>query len=82
VDTASGACSLRAAVMAAIARPGSTITLPPGRYRLTIPPDPRLIIGDHGDPTTGDLNVDAPTTIRGARTTVIDADGQGRAFRI
>ncbi|MFJ5556827.1 CSLREA domain-containing protein [Streptomyces sp. NPDC093250] len=27
--TASGACSLRAAVMAANARPGSTITLPP-----------------------------------------------------
>ncbi|MGP4087216.1 choice-of-anchor Q domain-containing protein [Streptomyces sp. KR55] len=82
--TASGACSLRAAVMAANARPGSTITLPPGHYRLTIPPDPRLIIGDHPDPTTGDLNVDAPTMIRGAgaRSTVIDADHQDRVFRL
>ncbi|MFI9825066.1 choice-of-anchor Q domain-containing protein [Streptomyces sp. NPDC052013] len=82
--TASGACSLRAAVMAANAQPGSTITLPPGRYRLTIPPDPRLIIGDHPDPTTGDLNVDAPTTIQGtgARSTVIDADRADRVFRL
>ncbi|GAA2614263.1 MULTISPECIES: right-handed parallel beta-helix repeat-containing protein [Streptomyces] len=82
--TASGGCSLRAAVMAANARPGSTITLPPGHYRLTIPPDPRLIIGDHPDPTTGDLNVAAPTTIKGAgaRTTVIDANRLDRAFRM
>ncbi|MEV4331247.1 choice-of-anchor Q domain-containing protein [Streptomyces sp. NPDC049597] len=82
--TASGACSLRAAVTAANARPGSTITLPPGHYRLTIPPDPRLIVGDHPDPTTGDLNVDAPTTIEGAdaRSTVIDADRLDRVFRL
>ncbi|MGV9454864.1 choice-of-anchor Q domain-containing protein [Streptomyces sp. NPDC003635] len=82
--TASGTCSLRAAVMAANSRPGSTITLPPGHYRLTIPPDPRLINGDHPDPTTGDLNVDAPTTIKGsgARTTVIDANLLDRAFRL
>ncbi|MGX1566248.1 choice-of-anchor Q domain-containing protein [Streptomyces sp. NPDC055506] len=82
--TASGACSLRAAVMAANARPGSTITLPPGHYRLTIPPDPRLIIGDNPDPTTGDLNVAAPITIKGAgaRTTVIDANRLDRAFRM
>ncbi|MGW4537262.1 choice-of-anchor Q domain-containing protein [Streptomyces chartreusis] len=82
--TASGTCSLRAAVMAANARPGSTITLPPGHYRLTIPPDPRLIIGDNPDPTTGDLNVAAQTTIRGsgARTTVIDANHLDRAFRM
>ncbi|GGU41510.1 choice-of-anchor Q domain-containing protein [Streptomyces coeruleorubidus] len=82
--TASGTCSLRAAVMAANARPGSTITLPPGRYRLTIPPDPRLIIGDNPDPTTGDLNVDAPITIQGtgARSTVIDANRLDRVFRL
>ncbi|MET8894036.1 CSLREA domain-containing protein [Streptomyces albogriseolus] len=82
--TASGTCSLRAAVTAANARPGSTITLPPGHYRLTIPPDPRLIIGDHPDPTTGDLNVDAPTTIQGAgaRSTVIDANHLDRVFRL
>ncbi|MFF0001081.1 choice-of-anchor Q domain-containing protein [Streptomyces avermitilis] len=82
--TASGTCSLRAAVMAANSRPGSTIALPSGRYRLTIPPDPRLIIGDHPDPTTGDLNVDAPTTFTGAgaRATVIDANHLDRAFRL
>ncbi|MER5981366.1 right-handed parallel beta-helix repeat-containing protein [Streptomyces sp. NPDC001857] len=82
--TASGRCSLRAAVMAANARPGSTITLPTGHYRLTIPPDPRLIIGDNPDPTTGDLNVAAPVTIKGsgARTTVIDANRLDRAFRM
>jgi CSLREA domain-containing protein len=82
--TASGTCSLRAAVMAANARPGSTITLPPGHYRLTIPPDPRLIIGDNPDPTTGDLNITARTTIKGAgaRTTVIDANHLDRAFRM
>ncbi|WP_189133176.1 CSLREA domain-containing protein [Wenjunlia tyrosinilytica] len=82
--TRTGGCSLRAAVMAANARPGSTITLPAGRYRLTIPPNPRLIIGSHPDPSTGDLNVNAPTTIRGAgaRTTVIDANRIDRAFRM
>lgn len=81
---ASGACSLRAAVMAANSRPGSTITVPPGRYRLAIPPDPRLIIGSHPDPTTGDLNVEAPTTIKGsgARTTIIDANLLDRVFRL
>ncbi|MEU6371143.1 choice-of-anchor Q domain-containing protein [Streptomyces sp. NPDC046931] len=82
--TVSGACTLRAAVMAANARPGSEIVLPPGRYRLTIPPDPRLIIGSHPDPTTGDLNIEAPTTIRGvgARTTVVDANRLDRVFRV
>ncbi|KOX02441.1 hypothetical protein [Streptomyces sp. NRRL B-3648] len=45
--TAWGACSPRGAVMAANDRPGSTITLPPGRCRLTIPPEPRLVLGDH-----------------------------------
>ncbi|MGP3948224.1 choice-of-anchor Q domain-containing protein [Streptomyces sp. 7N604] len=82
--TAAGTCTLRAAVMAANSRPGSTIALPAGRYRLTIPPNPLLIIGSHPDPTTGDLNVNAPTTIRGAgaRATVIDADGTDRAFRM
>jgi CSLREA domain-containing protein len=82
--TATGTCSLRAAVMAANSRPGSTITLPAGGYRLTIPPNPLLVIGSHPDPSTGDLNINAPTTIRGAgtRTTVIDANRIDRAFRM
>ncbi|MFE9773363.1 hypothetical protein ACFYOV_17105 [Streptomyces sp. NPDC005931] len=37
-----------------------------GRYRLAIPPDPRKIVGSPPDPPTGDPNVDAPTTVRGA----------------
>ncbi|MEU9574798.1 choice-of-anchor Q domain-containing protein [Streptomyces massasporeus] len=82
--TTSGECSLRAVVMAANARPSSKVTLSPGHERLTIPPDSRLIIGDHPDPTTGDLNVDAPTTIHGtgARSTIIDTNRLDRAFRL
>ncbi|MCC3650618.1 CSLREA domain-containing protein [Streptomyces sp. S07_1.15] len=81
--TVAGTCSLRAAVMAANARPGSTITLPAGRYKLTIPPNPRLLIGPHVDPATGDLNVQAPTTVQGAgaRTTIIDGSRLDRVFR-
>ncbi|MER5462440.1 choice-of-anchor Q domain-containing protein [Streptomyces sp. NPDC002668] len=82
--TATGTCTLRAAVMAANAQPGSTIELSAGRYRLTIPPNPDLLNGRTADPTTGDLNVVAPTTIRGAgaRETVIDADHIDRVFRM
>ncbi|WP_328392788.1 right-handed parallel beta-helix repeat-containing protein [Streptomyces sp. NBC_00390] len=82
--TATGACTLRAAVMAANARPGSTIALPAGHYRLTIPPNPDLLNGRTADPTTGDLNILEPTTIQGdgARGTVIDAGGIDRVFRM
>ncbi|MFJ5778994.1 choice-of-anchor Q domain-containing protein [Streptomyces sp. NPDC093094] len=82
--TAAGACTLRAAVMAANARPGSTIVLPAGHYRLAIPPDPRYLNTRTADPTTGDLNVTAPTAFRGAgaRETVIDADHVDRVFRM
>ncbi|MFE9773598.1 choice-of-anchor Q domain-containing protein [Streptomyces sp. NPDC005931] len=82
--TAAGTCTLRAAVMAANAEPGSTIELPAGRYRLTIAPDPDLLNTRTADPTTGDLNVLAPTTIRGAgaRETVIDANHVDRVFRM
>jgi hypothetical protein len=82
--TATGTCTLRAAVMAANARPGSTIELPAGHYRLTIPPNPDLLNGRTADPTTGDLNILEPTTIEGAgaRGTVIDAGGIDRVFRM
>ncbi|MEU0374834.1 hypothetical protein ABZ070_32435, partial [Streptomyces sp. NPDC006283] len=75
--TATGTCTLRAAVMAANARPGSTIELPAAHYRLTIPPNPDQLNGRTADPTTGDLNILEPTTIRGggARGTIIDAGG-------
>ncbi|MFF3246399.1 choice-of-anchor Q domain-containing protein [Streptomyces sp. NPDC002870] len=82
--TATGTCTLRAAVMAANARPGSTIELPAGHYRLTIPPNPDLLNGRTADPTKGDLNILEPTTIQGAgaRGTVIDAGGIDRVFRM
>ncbi|WP_432188088.1 choice-of-anchor Q domain-containing protein [Streptomyces sp. Tue6028] len=82
--TAEGTCTLRAAVMAANAQPGSTIQLPAGRYRLEIPPNPDLLNGRTADPTTGDLNITAPTTVQGAgaRDTVIDADHIDRVFRM
>ncbi|MGW5640850.1 choice-of-anchor Q domain-containing protein [Streptomyces sp. NPDC003832] len=82
--TAAGACTLRAAVMTANSQPGSTILLPAGRYRLAIPPNPDLLNGRTADPTTGDLNITAPTTVQGAgaRDTIIDADRTDRVFRM
>ncbi|MCZ7462299.1 right-handed parallel beta-helix repeat-containing protein [Streptomyces sp. WMMC940] len=82
--TATGTCTLRAAVMAANARPGSTIELPAARYRLTIPPNPDHLNGRTADPTTGDLNILEPTTIlgAGARKTIIDANHVDRVFRM
>ncbi|MET9026668.1 CSLREA domain-containing protein [Nocardia sp. NPDC004168] len=58
---ASGTCTLRAAVQVANARPGSTIVVLVGRYVLAIPPDPQKVQGRNADPTTGDLNLTAPT---------------------
>ncbi|WP_113704469.1 right-handed parallel beta-helix repeat-containing protein [Nonomuraea lactucae] len=82
--TAAGTCTLRAAVMAANAQPGSTIKLPAGRYRLTIPPDPGQLNTRQADPTRGDLNVTAPTTFQGvgARETIIDGNQIDRVFRM
>ncbi|MFE1290625.1 choice-of-anchor Q domain-containing protein [Streptomyces sp. NPDC058751] len=82
--TVTGTCTLRAAVMAANARPGSTIELPAAHYRLTISPDPDQLNGRTADPTKGDLNILEPTTIRGAgaRETIIDADHIDRVFRM
>lgn len=60
-------CSLREAVLAANADPGSTIVVPGGTYTLTQAPD--------AGPATGDLDVRAPTTIAGAGmgTTIVQA---------
>lgn len=51
-------CSLREAVIAANADPGSTVNVPAGTYTLTQGPD--------SGPATGDLDVTAATTIQGA----------------
>jgi CSLREA domain-containing protein len=70
------ACSLRAAVIAANADPGSTITVPAGRYTLTI-----AGTGEESA-ATGDLDVRAETTIEGAGSgsTIIDAAGLDRVI--
>jgi len=67
-----GQITLRSAVIAANANPGSTINIPAGTYTLTIP-------GDDGsvdpNPTIGDLDVLASVTIKGAGpgSTIIQA---------
>ncbi len=81
---AAGTCSLRAAVMAADASlRHTTIIVPAGRYRLTIPPRFRA-----DDPLTdfdlsrGALKLLRPVTIAGAgaRQTVVDGTGITRVF--
>jgi uncharacterized repeat protein (TIGR01451 family)/CSLREA domain-containing protein len=66
-----GDCSLREAVAAANAAPGSAITLPAGTYNLQLP-----------GPTYGGLNVTTGVSINGAgaNSTIVDAHGLGRAF--
>ncbi|MFI9505473.1 CSLREA domain-containing protein [Nocardia sp. NPDC052566] len=80
--TATGECTLRAAIQAANARPGSTIVLPAGRYLLTIPANPLNINGPLIDPTTGDLDITADTTVRGEgqEQTVIDGNRLDRVM--
>jgi hypothetical protein len=81
---AAGTCSLRAAVMVADASlRHTTIILPAGHYRLTIPPrfpadDPLTDF----DLSRGALKLLRPVTItgRGARQTVVDGTGITRVF--
>lgn len=82
--TVSGECSVRAAVQAANARPGSTIVIPAGRYVLTVAPNLLNTQGPFVDPTAGDLNITAATTIvgAGAEDTIIDANKIDRVFMI
>ncbi len=67
--TAGGACSLRDAVLYANAHANTTISVPPGLYKLTIPPSG----GDLA--TTGDLNLLADMTINGAGAGATTIDG-------
>ncbi|WP_157172724.1 CSLREA domain-containing protein [Nocardia exalbida] len=82
--TVAGACTLRAAVQTANARPGSTIVVPEGRYILMIRPDPQKVQGRNPDANTGDLNLTAATTLRGAGRdqTVLDAAGIDRVLSV
>lgn len=77
-DTSDGICdddcSLREAILSVIGQPGSTIQLPAGTYRLTIP---RGVRGNNapGPGTRGNLVVGSVLSIAGAGrdVTVLDA---------
>lgn len=73
-------CSLREAVQAANLVPGSTVIVPAGHYRLSLPP-PARTLNNPGDGSGGNLLVDAPMTITGAgrAATIIDARPSGEA---
>ena len=76
-----GSCTLRAAIQAADNSGGSsTITLPSGLFKLTIPST------GTDDPSTGDLDVKAGISVtisgQGAGATVIDANHIDRAFAV
>ena len=88
---ANGRCTLRAAVMEAdLATGRSTIIVPAGHFKLTIPPAyPTLLPAGHGtvdvpDPTTGDLDLTGTTTVEGAGPgrTVIDGNRLDRVFSV
>lgn len=75
--SASGACTLRAAIMETNTLPGvDTIILPPGTYDLSIPGEGELAAA------TGDLNISDSVTLTGAGTgqTLIDGHGLDRLF--
>src|SRR2546427_6833605 len=77
--TATGACSLRAAVQESRALPGGdTIILPSGRYVLTIAG------AGNNSATSGDLDISEELTIlgAGARTTIIDGNRLDRVFDV
>jgi CSLREA domain-containing protein len=69
--TTASVCSLRDAVVAADAAPGSAINLPAGHYTLNTGASP-----------LGQLDLTAATTIAGAgaRTTIVDGNGMSRVF--
>lgn len=78
-----GGCTLRAAVQEADAAGGaSTITVPAGRFRLTIRPVPEAGSILDMDAANGDLDLNADITIRGAGAgrTIVDGGGIDRVF--
>src|SRR4051812_2043041 len=82
--TANGDCTVRAAVMEANANPGSTIVIPAGLYRLTIPPLLGRAFTDYtlADAAHGNLKIFKPTRVEGAGrdTTVLDGGHLDRVF--
>ena len=72
-----GTCTLRAAIQEANLQNGVTITLNPGTYVLTIPPNDTLPLA-----ATGDLDLYGEVTISGggADKTIVDGGGVDRVF--
>ncbi|MDX6650078.1 MAG: hypothetical protein QOJ97_2029 [Solirubrobacteraceae bacterium] len=62
-------CSLREAVISANTTPGSTIEIPAGRVVLSIPG------GGENEAVTGDLDLTANTTVKGAGAAATTVDG-------
>jgi CSLREA domain-containing protein len=87
ITTDGGPCTLRAAVQEADTASGSTVVVPAGRFRLSIPPVaaesfPGSTLAVNG--AAGDLDIDQVMTVRGAGAgrTVIDGAGLDRVFAI
>src|ERR1700733_5654698 len=81
VSSHGGSCTLRAAVQAADNGGGaSTITVPAGNYKITIPPS------GSDDPSNGDLDINNDASLivtgAGAASTTIDANQLDRAFNV
>jgi LPXTG-site transpeptidase (sortase) family protein len=80
LDTADGACdsdcSLREAVVAANADPGSTIRVPAGPYSLTLP------AGGDDTASEGDLDITADVTITGEATPAVISSAAYRVFHV
>jgi hypothetical protein len=86
-SAAGGGCTLRAAVQEADAVSGSTVVVPAGDYRLSIPSSALespagSVLGV--DPASGDLDLTDRMTIKGAgaRQTIIDGEGLDRVFAV
>jgi CSLREA domain-containing protein len=86
--TSAGRCSLRAAVMEANATGGGTITLPAGRFGLTLAPSllDRIlqVVPLVGDDRGGDLDVKTAITFQGAgaERTIVDANQVHRVLHV
>ncbi|WP_220454205.1 choice-of-anchor Q domain-containing protein [Nocardioides immobilis] len=86
--TASGTCTLRAAVQETRASRGpDVIVLPRGRIELSRPlawPLPSLVADLERDPSRGDLDLVGPVTVRGAAAdaTTIDGNAIDRVFSV
>jgi CSLREA domain-containing protein len=82
-----GGCTLRAAMQEADAVSDSTVLVPAGRFRLSIPPNHALSLVtavQAVDGATGDLDVTGTITVKGAGAgrTVIDGAGLDRVFAV